>query len=179
MKLDKSQIIPFPFPEYLSLYISSQLNSPIEKIGNDLNVNAKCLHVNRSRALGKMILRCLEETNKPQFISNGFTMYISASKNLRIDDKKITEGRSSFIRLSEIEIKDITDVFETLFRTEFVAFVSGAHFGNDYKKGKVFKAITAFLTKYNLDSDQSAVENFRKYYNRHKNTSKTLIDSFL
>ena len=179
MKLDKSQIIPFPFPTHLALFIAAQLKSPIEKIGADLNIKAKCLHVNRSKALGKMILRCLEETNKPQFISRGLSMYISASKNLRIDDKKITEARSSFVHLSPTEIKDMTDVFETLFRTEFIAFVSGAHFGNDYKKGKIFKAITTFLTKYNLDSDKSAVENYRKYYNRHKNTSKTLIDSFL
>lgn len=179
MKLDKSQILPFPLSEHLAMYISSQLESPIEMLGENLNISAKYLHINRSRPLGKMILRCLEATNKPQFITEGFCMYISTSKNAGNYDKKIVSCRSQFVQLSAAEISDITDIFETLFRTEFIAFVDGAHFGNDLKKGKVFKAIIQFLEKYNLAHDGMAVERYRKLYSRSKNTHKALISRFL
>lgn len=177
MKLDKSQIIPFPLPEHLSLFVSQQLDTPIETISE--NLQAKALHIQRKRPLGKLILRCLKKTDKPVLVNDGFTLYISVSKNSRINDKKITECRFSFVTLDEDEIADIVDIFDTLFRTALVSYVDGARFGNNFKKGKMFAAIVQFLQKYNLAHDDLAVESFRQMYNREKKADKHLISRYI
>lgn len=181
MKIDKSQIIPFPLPEHLALFISHQLDTPIENIGKNLEIKARAIHIKRKRPLGKMILRCLETSNKPVFVNEGFTLYISVSKNSRIHDKNIVPCRSTFVQLNEKEISDITDVFETLFRTSLVSFIDGASFGNYTKKREhsKFAAIVEFLKKYNLAHDDLAVERYRKLYDREKKACKHLINRYL
>lgn len=181
MKFDKSQIIPFPLPEHLALFISQQLDTPIENIGENLEIKAKALHIQRKRPFGKMILRCLETTNKPVFINNGVSLYISVSKYSRINDKSVVPCRSNFLQLSKNEVEDIIDVFETFFRTSLVSFIDGASFGNYSKKRTYSKiaAIVEFLQKYNIAHDDLAVERYRKLYDREKKASKHLISRYI
>ncbi|MFI1771005.1 hypothetical protein [Thalassobellus citreus] len=177
MALDKSQIIPFPLPEHLCMFISEQLDTPIELIAN--NVKAKALHIKNNRPFSKMILQCLETSNKPVKVKEGITFYIAVSKNIRRRNKKVVDCRSGFVNFSEKEIKDITDVFESLFRLSLVSYVDGAHFGNDFKKGKRYKAITEFLQKYNLASDDKAFQNYEKLFEREKKRSNKLVSKYL
>lgn len=181
MKLTKHQIVPFPLPEHLASFISCQLDSPLEFIGSNLKTPAKALHISRKRQLGKFVLRCLKSSNKPVFVSEGLTIYIAVSENLRIADKKMVECRYSFLQLDETEIDEITDVFETLFRTSLISFLDGAYFGNYSKKkdrGK-YAAIIEFLNKYDMAHDDKAVERYRKLYDREKTSGKKLITKYL
>jgi len=177
MALDKSQIIPFPLPEHLCLFISEQLDTPIETIGD--NIKAKAMHITNNRPFAKMILRSLRPSTKPVFIKEGLTIYIAVSKNIRRGDKQIIECRSGYVNFGDAEIKDITDVFESLFRISLINFVEGAHFGNDFKKGKRYKAITEFLQKYNLAANDKAFQNYQKLFEREKNRSNKLISKYL
>lgn len=177
MSIDKSQIIPFPLPEHLCLFISEQLDTPIEIIGN--NIKAKALHVKNTRPFGKMILRCLKKSHKPVLIKEGITFYISVSNLISRGDNKVVDARYSFVDFDETEINDIIDVFESLFRLSLVSYVDGAHFGNDFKKGKRYKAITEFLQKYNLVSNDKAFQNYEKLFEREKKRSNKLVIKYL
>lgn len=173
MALDKSQIIPFPLPEHLCLFISERLNTPIETIGN--NIQAKALHVRRNKKLGTLILRELEKSNTAVKVDHGFTMYISTSKYNGTNDFSIVESRSSFLNFSASGIKEIQDIFEDLFRMCLVAFIDGSNFGTNYKKGTRKYALTKFLQKYNLAHDDLAFERYKKYYQRQQKSGKTLV----
>lgn len=177
MALDKSTIVPFPLPEHLCLFISEQLTTPIETINN--GVKAKAMHIKGTRPFAKMILRCLEPSNKPVLLTEGITFYISVSNFINRGDNKIVDCRYGFVDFTETEIQDIVDVFESLFRLSFVSYVDGAHFGNDLKKGKRYKAITEFLKKYNLAADDKAYESYQKLYHREKNRSKSMVLKYL
>jgi len=170
---DKSQIIPFPLPEHLCIFISEKLNTPIEIIGQ--GVQAKALHINRNRKLGKYILKCLEKSDYSKSVRQGFTMYITVSQNNRIHDKSLVPGRAHHLGLDAEAIKDITEFFEEDFRQSLVDFIDGSNFGVDYKKGFRKYALTTFLQKYNLAGDDSAFEKYKKHYQRQKTTGKVLI----
>lgn len=172
MTPDKSQLVPFPLPEHLCIFISERLDSPIETIGD--GIKAKALHVHRRMKFGRLILRAIEKTEIPIKVNQGFTMYISVSKYSRRRDANTVECRGSMLNISEEAINEITEVFEDLFRMCFVAFVDGSNFGVDYKKGQRKYAITKFLENYNLAADDLAFEKYIKYYQRLKKRGKTL-----
>jgi len=140
------------------------------------------MHITRNRPLGKFVLRCLEKTNKPLFIKNGITLYIKVSENNRVNDKKIVEARYTSVILSQSSINDIIEVFDSFFRAALIAYVNGAEFGNDYKKGKRNKAIYSFLEKYNMNCGKSSFEKIVKMYYREKQAetnAKVLINRLL
>ena len=172
MSLDKSQIIPFPLPEHLCLFISERLNTPIETIGD--NIQVKALHVSSFRPSGKYILKCLEKANKPKAYSKGITMYISTSKYISTNNKNIVECRDSVIEISPKEISEITEVFEDMFRMCLVSFLDGSFFGSTFKKGKHKYALVEFLKKYNLGGCDKTFEKYKKYYSRVKKQGKIL-----
>lgn len=173
MAIDKSQIIPFPLPEHLCLYISERLNTPIEEIGE--GVKAKALHISRHRKFGKYILKCLEKSDYSKRVLQGFTMYITVSGHNGKNDKSIVEGRSHLLGLDETAIKEITEFFEEDFRQSLVTFIDGSNFGISYKKGVRKYALTTFLEKYNLAGDDLAFEKYKKYYQRQKSKYNVLI----
>ena len=178
--LDRSQIIPFPLPEYLAQFISAQLDTPIEII-ND-TIRAKAMHIRANTPLGKFILRCTEKTDKPTLVKKGLTMYITVSTHAGKHDGKMVEARGTFLTLTEEAIKDITDLFEATFKTQLVEFVDGVMYGNNFKKGKRNKAIATFLEKYNINPSKSDFERFKKMYYREKkqnNLSNKLINKLL
>ena len=173
MSLDKSQIVPFPLPEHLCIFISEKLNSPIETISN--GVKAKALHIHRKQKLGVLILRALEKTSRPVKVSQGFSMYISVSKYNSTNDKNIVESRGSFLEIPQDAISDIIDIFEDLFRMCLVSFIDGSNFGAAYKKGHRKYALTTFLEKYNLAGNDLMFEKYKKHYHRTQKRGKTLI----
>lgn len=173
--MDSSQIIPFPLPEHLCLYISERLNTPIETIGN--GIKAKAMHISRNRNFGKYILRCLEKTEPCNKVHKGFTMYIAVSPFVGVTDKSIVEGRSHYVGFTEKNIAEITEFFEEAFRDSLVDFIDGTYFGVNYKKGSEKYALTQFLLKYNLAGDDLAFEKYKKHYQRYKQRSKQLITS--
>ena len=165
-EVDKSHIIPFPLPDYLADFLSSQLNTPLQII-NDHTI-VKAMHIKRQSSFGKMILRCLEKSDRPVFVKKGLTIYITVSKYNRTNSKKLVEARGVFLELSHESIIEIQEVLEDYFKSVLVSYVDGAHFGADFKKGKRDKAIRNFLDQYQMDSDKSAFARFKRMYYREK-----------
>lgn len=165
-EVDKSHIIPFPLPEYLADFLSSQLNTQLQIINDSIIV--KAMHIKRRSSFGKMILRCLEKSDRPVFVKKGLTIYITVSKNMRIHSKKLVEARGTFLKLPDESIIEIQEVLEDYFKAVLVSYVDGAHFGHDYKKGKRDQAIHNFLSLYNMNSKKSSFERFKRMYYREK-----------
>ena len=173
MNNDHKQIIPFPLPDYLSEFVVSQLEGPVETLGD--GSHAKALHITRNSEFGKYIYRCLKKENKPSFAKEGYTMYIAASSYARITDKTIEEGRYSFLGLGEREIKEITSLFRSWFNTCLVHYIDGAKFAHSVhgrQRGIVHKAIVNFMETYNITQDKAYFETFRKHYQREKKAER-------
>ena len=149
------------------------MNTPTEEL--DGGVEAKALHIRKDSEFGKMIQRCLKKSNKPAFAKEGFTMYIAVSENARRRDKKVADGRSTFMELDEAEIKEIISVFEAWFKTCLVHFVDGAVFGHQFNgktKGIVHASIEQFMDYYKISHHKRYFEAFRKHYQREKKAQR-------
>lgn len=168
--IDRSHIIPFPLPEYLADFLANQLNTPLQII-NDQTI-VKAMHIKRRTSFGKMILRSLEQSEKPVFIKKGLTIYITVSKYNRTHSKKLVEARGTFLQLSNESIEDIKEVLDDYFRAIMVAYVDGAYFGHDFKKGKRDSAIRNFLQIHNISHDKNKFENLKRMYYREKEQEK-------
>jgi hypothetical protein len=168
-----TRITPFPFPDHLAQFLSSQLTTDIEVIDG---YDAKAIHIKNDRALCKMITRSLEKADRPIVVKNGITFYVSVSKNLRIKDKLCEEARFTDMFLSEESIREIIDVFESIFRLAMVSFVDGANFGNNYRKGKRNRAIYEFMKKFQLTNSTTAFDKYLQMYKREKKDCKSLLN---
>lgn len=178
--MSNHQLIPFPFPEYLAEFISSQLEGSIETMDN--GDQAKSLHISRNSEFGKFIYRCLKRSNKPTFAKKGYTMYIRVSSFAGITDKNVEDGRYSFLDLDDREIKEIISVFKSWFKTCLVHYVDGAKFAHGFhgkQKGIVHAAILDFMCIYKISQSKSHFESFVKHYNRNKFSGKPPIERLI
>lgn len=167
------QIIPFPLPEHLSEFVVSQMNTPVQLL--DDGSKAKALHIKRNSEFGKLIHRCLRKSNKPAFAKEGFTMYIAVSDNSSRWDNKVPDGRSSFLDLEDAEIKEITSVFDSWFKTCLVHFIDGAVFAHNFNgktKGIVHASITEFMDFYKISNSKTKFDAFVKHYQREKKAKR-------
>lgn len=168
-KIDKTHIIPFPLPEYLADFISNQLRTPLQIV--DDHTRVKAMHISRRSSFGKMILRCLEKSDKEIFVRKGLTIFITVSQYNRIHSKKLVEARGTFLKLSDESVLEIQEVFKDYFEAVLVSFVDGAHFGNNYKKGKRDAAIRKFIKTYGIREEKSMFDRLKRMYYREKSAN--------
>ena len=175
------QVIPFPLPEYLSEFVLSQLNTPVLEMELEGCRHAKALHIKRNSEFGKLIHRCLTTSNKPAFVKNGYTMYISVSNFAGDHDKAVPVGKYSFLCLGEEEIKEIISVFDSWFKTCLVHFLDGAVFAHTFNgktKGIVHASITEFMSYYKISDSKTKFDTFVKYYQREKKAKRQQLQRF-
>ncbi len=140
-----TQIIPFPLPPHLASYFAGQITTTPVEIGDKV---AKPFLVDRSSEFGKFIYRCLTKSNRPKFAKKGYTFFIEVSKWVSVKDKMTEDARYSFIELKEEEIKEITEVFKSVFETALFNFVAGSRFAffkfTNKKRGYLKSSILEF-----------------------------------
>lgn len=166
-------MIPFPLPEHLSQFVVSQLNTPVQELGD--GHQAKALHIRRNGEFGKLIHRCLKKSNKPAFVREGFTMYIAVSNLAGDHDKAVPVGKYSFLTLGEEEIKEIISVFDSWFKTSLVYFVDGAVFAHKFNgktKGIVHASITQFMEYHKISDSKTLFATLVKFYDREKKANR-------
>lgn len=170
------QLIPFPLPEHLAEFVVSQMDTPVEELAD--GSKAKALHIKRRSEFGKLIHRCLQKSNKPAFARKGFTMYIAVSNFSGDHDKKVAVGKSTFLDLDEEEIKEITSVFDSWFKTCLIHFVDGAVFAHKFNgktKGIVHASITEFMEYYKITNSNTLFGALVKLYQRHKKAERPAL----
>lgn len=167
------QLIPFKLPEYLSEFVVSQMNTPVEIL--DDGSSAKALHIRKRSEFGKLIQRCLRKSNKPAFAKEGFTLYIAVSENTRRRDKKAPDCRSTFMDLDEEEMGEIISVFDAWFKTCLVHFIDGAVFAHTFNgktKGIIHASIIQFMEYYKISNSKTKFDAFVKHYQREKKANR-------
>ena len=163
------QLIPFPLPEYLSEFVVSQMDTPVEVLED--GTEAKALHIKRKGGFGKLIHRSLKKSNRPVFAKEGFTMYIAVSNRAGDHDKNVIPGKYSFLELEEQEINEIISIFEDWFKTCLVHFIDGAVFAHKFNgkgKGIIHASITEFMAYYKISDSKTKFDAFVKHYQREK-----------
>jgi len=176
MDLEKTRLSPFPFPKHLAQFLVNQLDSPVEDING---TQAKAIHIDRRRAIGKYIIKCLETSSRPIKVEKGITLYVATSYRVSANEKNAPDARYTDVFLSEKSINEIKEIFEDFMRAEFISFIDGVDFGNEYRKskqGKFSSGVYAFLEKYSIDNDGKSFDRFKKMYQRSKKQGNTPLN---
>ncbi|WP_341221881.1 hypothetical protein [Polaribacter atrinae] len=126
-------------------------------------------------SLGKMIRITLEKSDypvKPQKFYIYFSVPDKVSDKATAEIYQTVKGSNSFLKVPEKVASDINDIFEDLFRYNFVLTVSTAL---KYAPNlKVEKVILDFMTEYNLEEHGFRLDTMRSLYNREMRESLSL-----
>lgn len=119
-----NQLLPFPLPPYLSRFVASKLNSPIQTLSNGINV--KALHVRGKSRFGKMILRNLKQANIPVKKEVNTTLYISVSSYSGSNNAGVLCGENTEYVMPVDIMKDIVEIFEQYYYDCFYEYMEGS-----------------------------------------------------
>lgn len=182
-KEQDTQIIPFPFPPYISTYIGHKLDThPV--LTNDGSI-LRPFTLTRRTFLGKLVIRSLKIAEGPDEKPEDYTFFLRLSNfSTNKQDELIQDSRSSWVRFSDDDIKNIHELFQDIFernlREHVIGYIKGVKSENPTKqRGIIEKAIFEFCTLNGVIFTNKNLATWKKQLQRKKITHKNHVISVL